>query len=212
MTDIDVAHVALIGGHLSLDFANTAGSRTPEGKEERLHRFEDLLIWSERAGAVPSAEIPALRTAARGDPAGATRVLGRALKLREALYRIFSAQAAGQEYRPSDLDVLNAVLRDAVAHRALTSKGTATGWEWVDGRSELSRVLWPIALAAAELLTGGDIGRVKECGNVPCSWLFLDRSRNRSRRWCEMSDCGNRVKVRAFAARRRKKAARRRGA
>ena len=199
----DVAHVPLIGGHVSLDFANTASSRTPGGKEERVHRFEDLLVWSERVVAVTPAEVAPLRAAARVDPTGANRVLARALRLREALYRIFSATVAGQECRGPDLDTLNAVLRDALAHRALATTGVVTCWKWVHGRSDLTRVLWPIALAAADLLTGPDVDRVRECGNAPCSWLFLDRSRNRSRRWCEMRDCGNRVKVRAFAARKR---------
>jgi len=200
----DVAHLPLIGGHISLDFANTASSRTPGGKVERVHRFEDLLVWSERAGTATPAEVAALRAAARVDPTGAHRVLARALKFREALYRIFSATAAGQECQRPDLDTLNAVLQDALAHRALATTGVVTGWTWVHERSDLTRLLWPIALAAADLLTGSEVDRVKECGNSPCSWLFLDRSRNRSRRWCEMRDCGNRVKVRAFAARRRR--------
>lgn len=199
----DVAHVPLIGGHISLDFANTASSRTPGGKVERVHRFEDLLVWSKRVGTATPAEGAALRAAARMDPTGARRVVARALTFREALYRIFSATAAGQECRRPDLDTLNAVLHDALAHRALATTDVVTGWTWVHGGPDLPRLLWPIALAAADLLTGPDVGRVKECGNAPCSWLFLDRSRNRSRRWCEMRDCGNRMKARAFAARRR---------
>ena len=204
----DVAHVPLIGGHMSIDFSNTASSRTPEGREERLRQFEDLLVWSKRVTAAPAAELAALRKAARAHPTSARRALVRAIEFREALYRILSATVAGRDVHNRDVDTLNAVLHDALTHRALTGRGAVTGWKWVNGSSDLTRVLWPIALAAADLLTGPAVGRVRECANTPCSWLFLDRSRNRSRRWCEMRDCGNRMKGRAFAARQRRAARR----
>jgi predicted RNA-binding Zn ribbon-like protein len=205
----DVTHVPLIGGHISLDFANTAGSRTREGREERLHRYDDLLRWAKRLGTTPSAQIVALHTAERAHPTSAGRALVHALEFREALYRIFSATVANRAVQDSDLVILNAVLHDALAHRALARTGLITDWKWSNGSVDLARPLWAIALAAAELLTGPEVARVRECANTPCSWLFLDRSRNHSRRWCEMRDCGNRVKGRAFAARQRRTAARR---
>jgi len=71
------------------------------------------------------------------------------------------------------------------------------------GGDDLERPLWEIAHSAADLLTSGDQERVKECASTTCEWVFLDKSRNRSRRWCDMSDCGNRAKARRFQARKR---------
>jgi len=70
-------------------------------------------------------------------------------------------------------------------------------WEFVDGE-ELDSMLWPIVRDAAELLTSRDFDRVTECSGSDCTWLFADKSRNRSRRWCDMAECGNRSKARRF--------------
>jgi predicted RNA-binding Zn ribbon-like protein len=64
-------------------------------------------------------------------------------------------------------------------------------------------MLWPIVDAAADLLVRGEPERIKTCGSATCGWLFLDLSRNRSRRWCDMKDCGNRAKARRHYARRK---------
>jgi predicted RNA-binding Zn ribbon-like protein len=63
--------------------------------------------------------------------------------------------------------------------------------------------LWPIVLAAAELLTSAGRARVRECAAHGCGWLFLDTSRSQRRRWCTMASCGNRAKARRFYERTR---------
>ena len=198
-----VEDVAVVGGHPSLDFSNTASGRTPDPTTERLHSYDDLVTWAARVGVVSGTEGGRLRAQARKDPAAARRVLTRALTVREAIYGVFSTIASNRSVLKTDLRVIDALAREAFSHRALLRVESAIRWRWTRDVADLARPIWPIALGAAELLTGDDLGRVKECGNHPCSWLFLDRSRNHSRRWCEMSDCGNRVKARAFAARRR---------
>jgi predicted RNA-binding Zn ribbon-like protein len=60
---------------------------------------------------------------------------------------------------------------------------------------ELDRMLWPVARSAADTLTSGDLKRVRRCARQGCDWLFVDTSKNRSRRWCSMSMCGSRVKA-----------------
>jgi predicted RNA-binding Zn ribbon-like protein len=80
--------------------------------------------------------------------------------------------------------------------------GTHFGWAWEAG-TEAERVLWGVARSAANLLVSSDLDRVKVCDGPGCGWMFLDGSRNRSRRWCDSRDCGNRERVRQHLARKR---------
>jgi predicted RNA-binding Zn ribbon-like protein len=79
-------------------------------------------------------------------------------------------------------------------------------WEWRDHDFPADRVLWSVTQSAADLLTQGDLTRVRQCEGHDCGWIFEDTSRNRSRRWCEMRDCGNIAKVRRFRTRQKKNA------
>jgi glycosyltransferase involved in cell wall biosynthesis len=72
-------------------------------------------------------------------------------------------------------------------------------WEWAIG-DDLAGVLWPVAHSATGLLTSVPLGRVKGCAG--CNWLFVDESKNKSRRWCSMEDCGTYAKMRRYVARR----------
>ena len=197
---VPVEAMDLIGGDISLDFVNTASRRTGEGLKEKLRTYDDLVSWAERVDLVGAERAGRLRRAAAADPAAAASVLERARTLREVIYRVFSTDAPS----PPDLEALAGAASEAASERRL--ERTPAGYEWVWPESDaLGRLLWPIALSAAELLTSEDRERVKECAADRCNWLFLDRSRNRSRRWCDMKDCGNRAKARRFQSRQRVK-------
>ncbi len=188
------AEKELAGGHLALDFANTVGQHEPVFLNEWLASYDDLAWWANRAGIAGDEEVGALLAAARADGAEAERVFSRALALREAIFRIFSTAGERGHAADADMETLNAELAVAGAHLRVRAEGGGFGWGWEgDG---LDRVLWPVARAAAELLTGGDLGRIGECAGEECQWLYVDTSRNHSRRWCVMSDCGNRAKAR----------------
>lgn len=201
-----------IGGQLALDFVNTASGRNRDELKDRLGNYADLVEWAAAARALPDCVPADLEQAAAQHPGAAARTLEEARALREALYRIFRAFAAGSGAEKEDMDRLNAVFRRANMHRTLFCGGLNTtgaptfDWKWDASGAELDRVLWPVALAAADLLTVGDAQRVKECGGEHCNWLFLDQSRNRSRRWCTMRDCGNRLKARRHYHRRKAEA------
>jgi predicted RNA-binding Zn ribbon-like protein len=184
----------LAGGQLALDFTNTAGVHGAEPVNEWLRGYDDLVWWCLRAGAVDEPAAEALLAAARDDADGAEAVFRRALVLREALYRVFSPVCHGACPPAADLDALNAELASALPHLRVRETDGAFVWAW-EGEA-LDRVLWPVVRAAAELLTSGDLARIGECEGDDCEWLYLDTSRNRSRRWCVMSDCGNRAKAR----------------
>jgi predicted RNA-binding Zn ribbon-like protein len=124
--------------------------------------------------------------------------------LRETLYRLFKSVVEKWRADPADIERLNEELYIARGHQTLVSTGNKLGWKWDDTDEALDRVLWPLALAGAELLSSGDLSRLRQCGGEECGWLFLDTSRNRSRQWCEMSECGNLAKVRRFRQRQAK--------
>jgi predicted RNA-binding Zn ribbon-like protein len=187
-----------------LDFSNTLNGSRAEPKEN-LHAYPDLVAWSRSAGLVDERAADGLLTAAERDPAGAAATFDRAIALREAIFRIFSALAGGRATDPADLARLNAALATALGHLQVAPTPGGFGWTWRidDGDPSLDRPLWPLARAAADLLTGDQGGRVRECASSTCDWLFMDQSRNHSRRWCDMADCGNRAKARRHYARQR---------
>lgn len=186
----------LNGGDVTLDFANTAGGRDYGTFQERLRAYGDLVTWAERVGIVGEDRGRRLRAAAARVPADADAVLARARALREALFRLFSERPT----EAGDLDLVADEAGRAAGEQRLvaTSDGYEHAWPESD---RLEQILWPVALSAVDLLTSQDRSRVKECAAEDCNWLFIDVSRNRSRRWCDMRICGNRAKARRFAAR-----------
>lgn len=185
----------LTGGALSLDFVNTLGDR-PLCREERLGRYDDLVAWLRQAGAASGQTTARLLYRARARPGEARESLARALALRESLYRIFSRVANGAAPTTADLDELNVALAQALARLRIASGPGGPQWEWRSGERELDLPLWPVTRSAADLLTSPERLQVRECAGSDCSWLFVDRSRTRRRRWCSMSTCGNRDKAR----------------
>ncbi len=184
----------LTGGHPALDFANTlSGRRSPPSRDD-LPTYASLLEWSLAAGTLDAPRAVELAAAAAADPAAAAAAHAEAIALREGIFAVFAAVAAGGAPPAAAMAALNRGLARALPHLRLEPAGDGFAWSW-EG-SDLERPAWPLARAAAELLAGADRDRVRECDADTCAWLFLDRSRNRSRRWCDMQVCGNRAKVR----------------
>ena len=191
-----IEHYEPVGGNLALDLANTASRRSRPDPQDKLHGYEDVVVWGERTGLFDKKRAEALRREAGRRPKVAAAVLARTVELRETIYRIFSALGAGAKPRDQDVRALDAYLKEGAAHRSLHRGAHGWAWTWEGGDEPLAQHLWPAAWAAAALLTEGDLARVKECDNDVCTWLFVDMSKNRSRRWCDMKDCGNRAKAR----------------
>ena len=177
---------------LCLDFANTLSWRTSKKAEEKLGSYAALVDWGRKAGIVGAGEARAMLKAGQTSKG----VLKRAVSLRESIYRILAAQAAGRRARPTDLAILNETVREALGYLRLVPQANGFAWRWPPDSDAARRILWTVARSAAELLTSDHLGAVRVCAGSGCGWLFLDLSRNRSRRWCAMSDCGNREKAR----------------
>jgi len=189
----------LSGGRLCLDFANTIGWRGREESNEHLGSYGDFIAWAELAGAVPVRSARALLRAAAARPAEARQTLARAIELRETLYRVFAAIAAGRSPRGADLALVNAAVPAAFERsRLVASQEGFTLAADVDN-DDLAAPLTPVVRSAVDLLTSpSELERVRTCAATACAWLFLDTTKNRARRWCDMKTCGNREKVRRF--------------
>jgi predicted RNA-binding Zn ribbon-like protein len=190
----------LIGGRLCLDFVNTVSWRGTDEPRDHFDTFADLVRWAEHAGALPRRRARAVRRIARSHPRQAQRALTRARALRDAMHRIMVAWKKATVPRACDRALLNgcAPPRKGIDWR----RGEVV---WSTGASPgLESVLWPIVWSAADLLIGGERRRLRSCGSRVCGWLFYDESRGNRRRWCSMSDCGNRAKARRFYARERR--------
>ena len=185
----------LIGGRLCLDFCNTIIDRR-SSLDDRLETYADLVGWARRAGVLNSEEASRLTRLSTRSPTEALAIWQRAIRLREALTLIFGAVADGRRIRPGSLEVLNGELAGAMAQSQVVPTDTGFTWLWAEGGKSLDCVLWPIARSAADLLTDGPLAAIRRCEGRDCGWLFLDTSRNRTRRWCDMRICGNRAKAR----------------
>jgi predicted RNA-binding Zn ribbon-like protein len=186
----------LSGGCLCLDFANTLDNRLTGRAQELLTGYADLVSWSRQTGLVTDTEAERLTQEGARRPAAAAAVLKRAITLREAIYRIFSAVAAGRAPTAADVDILNQVLSQGRALWQVTITADGFKWRWAGA---LDRMLWPVAQSAADLLTSAELSAVRECAAGDCGWLFLDTSHRR--RWCSMKSCGNRMKARRHYSR-----------
>lgn len=192
-----------VGGSPALDFSNTVSWSTPERTNERLRSYADVVRWTGEAGLASPAEVRSLSRRASARPREADRLFGHALQLREALHDVFGAQAAGSEPDGAAVNRLNRFLGRALERLELGGQG-AGGWSWEwSARKELEWPLWRIAWSAAQLLTSEEVRVLKRCAADQCGWVFLDRSRNHARRWCDMRVCGNNDKARRFYRRKR---------
>ena len=188
----------LLGGALCLDFANTIHEYGAEDPREELHNFQDLVSFEYQAGAITEREAATLSSRAATNPSMANKTLSAAKEFRRSLYRSFSAISRGKDPSSADLAYFNRVLPRIMQNLRVQAKGRNVVWIWRKDHRNLDPVLWPIVHSAFELLTSDDRVLIRECESEECSWLFLDKSKNGTRRWCDMKICGNRAKWRRF--------------
>jgi predicted RNA-binding Zn ribbon-like protein len=200
----DYAGLRLLGGRLCLDFTNTVHRRYPTMGDSFINSYTDLVNWSVFAGVLDESEAITLRRVAVSQPDEASRTYEQALNLRESIYRLFSAIANGRTPDELDLAMLNDALANGLGNLELARDGDHFHWQWAGNPQALDRMLWAVARSAADLLTSDLLRRVRECPDPDgCGWLFVDTSKNRSRRWCSMEGCGNVAKARRHYQRQR---------
>jgi predicted RNA-binding Zn ribbon-like protein len=189
----------LIAGDLGLDFVNTLERHEGPAPEEVLTSWGDLVAWAAGAGVAAPQVAGELRALEAKDPRAARAVFRRALQLRDCLYRMVTALLAERDPAADDLRLLNGFLAEAQAAVVLRAAPGGLALELPVSADRPASLLGPVVTAAARLLTSpGTVALIRRCDAETCRQFFIDRSRNHTRRWCDMKLCGNRAKAREF--------------
>jgi predicted RNA-binding Zn ribbon-like protein len=189
-----------IGGDPSVDLVNTVDWTSKGPDFERLTSYERLTHWAEGAGLVSAADGRRLRQQAVAHPRKAKAAWEAARWLRWVLQQVLGKVAAGEPPGPA-LDDFNELLSETLSHLRVASTAGSPKWDWRGGGEDLGSILWPVVWSAATLLTSADAERLRVCASPDCGWMYVDRSRNGLRRWCQMETCGTREKSRRRAGR-----------
>jgi predicted RNA-binding Zn ribbon-like protein len=190
-----------IGGDPAIDLVNTVDWTRQGLKDERLENYERLTRWAEGSGVVPPRVAATLRRQASGNRSGAEAAYRRALRTRETLSRLFREIVEGEASAEALTD-FNRSLAPALDHlRVIPAPASPGGGQqlqlgWEDRERKLESVLWPVLWSAASLVTSDEASHIRVCGSEDCGWMYVDRSRNGLRRWCQMEVCGTREKTR----------------
>jgi predicted RNA-binding Zn ribbon-like protein len=184
------------GGLLCLDFVNTVGWHASSHPVEWLDSYAALIGWSQRAKILPEQQLLALLAYAQAHVDAAQRVYRRAIQLRGSLYRLFLSALHADPNTDNDLALLSEEYTAAVGRlRVVTTEGRFA-LKWPEDGHVLESPLWHITRSAVDVVTSATLERVHMCEGPGCGWLFFDQSKNRSRKWCDSRDCGNRDRVR----------------
>lgn len=197
----------LCGGHAALDLVNSLDHRFRDsGPDERLASYEDVLRFLQESGLLTPQRVRALAKAVVPD--AAERVLRSVRELREATAAAFYAALEGKPPVTHDVRVLEKYFLDAGRHQELRwetdpSHQSGLAWQWGRFETEPEVPVWILSQEVADILLSEKGAQVHACKADTCRWLFLDTSKNHTRRWCNMRVCGNRMKARRFQQARR---------
>jgi predicted RNA-binding Zn ribbon-like protein len=195
-TETQASRFEFSGNRLCLDFVNTVEDRL-RNPFDVLKTYHDLLQWGEQAHILTAHEVEVLREEAGRQADEAANALQWAITVRETMYHLFRGVIEGAKPQEADLATFNAAFVETMAHACIIPENDGFVWSWQE-QDSLERIVWPIVRSAADLLTSSGLKDVRMCAAEDCGWLFLDTSKNHSRRWCDMKTCGNRAKVRKF--------------
>jgi predicted RNA-binding Zn ribbon-like protein len=191
----------LVAGHPTLDFVNTLDWRFREsGPEELIPDYDNLLRFATQSTLLTSGEAQILRRSATNR--AVTEALRSALELREAAAQILYALMDDAAPPAGAIKKLNHHLQAVQSNRTLIWNNSRLQRSWLS-KSDPNLPIWLLAQSASDLLTSDAVSSIRACANPECRWLFLDTSKNHSRRWCVMKVCGNRMKARRFKAQHR---------
>ena len=191
------------GGNLCLDFTNTVNNRLADRREDLFNDYGRLLQWGEESGAISGKTREHLQHIAAEAPGNAVSTVRRAVQLREAIYDIFSAVVHRRAVPATALALLNKSAQRAAQQGEIVHANRRFLWQWTSPDTNLDAMLWPVIRAASHLLASEELSVVRQCAAEDCAWLFLDKTKNHRRRWCDMKGCGNRAKARRYYQRKK---------
>jgi len=187
-----------------LDFLNTLDDRYSDEPKELLKSYIDLARFAEDTGILSYGEVDRLFEKSMQSPDAAAHALNHAIRLREAMYEVFWAIVQKKTVPKQALFVLNGYIQEAAGRASLVPANGYFEWRFESPRNDFDAPIWPIVRSAADLLISNQLQFVRACASKTCEWLFLDESKNHRRRWCDMTKCGNRAKVKRFYTRNKK--------
>ncbi|MFN8371857.1 MAG: CGNR zinc finger domain-containing protein [Anaerolineae bacterium] len=187
----NLALPARVGGHISIDYINTLEARQQQGETEYLLSYAHVLAWGQQCETLTDTQVEHALQMAQLQPNAAQLALEFARDVREILYGVCVIVLEHGGLSATDLLPLNDVLARLLPYRRLQASGAGAVWSWADD-APLECVLLPVVVAMSDLLVSEQVRQLRQCPN--CGWLFLDTSRNHSRRWCSMEFCGSKVK------------------
>ncbi|HEX8816964.1 MAG TPA: ABATE domain-containing protein [Terriglobales bacterium] len=173
-----------VAGNLALDFVNTVGNRLGTSRDY-LSTLAELNRWARLATLLPQRPSLTLNT----------RQLEKIRCIREELYRLFLPLASSSRLPAASLAKLNERFARVAHKRQLRSEKNGVVWIWDTRTDDADYILAPVLLSSTTLLAEHLFPKIRQCQGDTCGWLFLDRSPSGHRRWCSMSDCGNRAKA-----------------
>ncbi len=189
----------LHAGHPALELVNTLDLRFSAQALDLIPTYKDLLRFAIQLDLLTAEQARKLGRSV--DEKEAQRVLASTVELREALAAVFYGRMEGGKVPAAQMHILEQQFHAAAVHRRLLAGDAHLEWSWSGVERQAEIPLWMLAQAAADLLVSSDAELVKDCGDPTCRWLFLDVSKNHTRRWCDMKTCGNRMKARRHHAR-----------
>jgi len=195
---------AFIAGALCLDFVNTVSSHRSEHAREKLCTFTDLIRWSREANLLDAEEAYSFLSDSSEDSEQTSKVLQDARRLRQILFRIFEAVEQRKNPSPDVLAAFNETLRSFPVQLEVRLQDENFCCERRIRQTDASRLLAPVVWSAADLLGSARIHRIRQCADDGCGWFFVDNTKNRSRRWCAMSDCGSHAKAKRYYQRKKR--------
>jgi len=195
-----------IGGDPAIDLVNTVDWTTRGPEQDRLTDFDRVIQWAQGAGILSAKAASSLRAQARAEPREAEAAYRDVLRVRAVLGRLFRAIAASEPAGDA-LEDFNRLLGRALERMRVTpasgkhraARSLQLGWR--DGGESLDSIIWPVVWSAASLIVSEEAPKIRICGGPDCGWMYVDRSRNKLRRWCQMETCGTREKSRRRYAR-----------
>ncbi|PJJ76481.1 putative stress-induced transcription regulator [Thermoflavifilum aggregans] len=196
-----------IGGNLAIDFVNTIGGRSERNiqdyviRDDTFNCYKSFVEWSEAIRLIKPAAARKIKAWAAENPTHAKKELKRVIAFRETLYRIFRHTMEKSKPDAVDIQLLNKEYAAARQHQQMIFSSGIWSMQWLVDADHPDRLVYQLAMAAADLLLSEKLVRLKQCQGEDCGWLFLDTSKNQKRIWCDMKDCGNLAKVRRFRSR-----------
>jgi predicted RNA-binding Zn ribbon-like protein len=189
----------LLAGHPALELVNTMDMRFSGQTVDLIPTYKDLLRLTTQLKLLTAEQARKLgRTVGEEEE---RRVLASTAELREALAKVLYGRIDGTRPASGPLQTLEQQFHTAALHRRLLAGESRLEWSWSGVERHAEIPLWMLAQAASDLLVSSDAELIKDCGDPTCRWLFLDVSKNHTRRWCDMKTCGNRMKARRHHAR-----------